>query len=161
MKRFNYEQFLNIYKKKAKISLILFISLCLIIVGLFVLGILIANYYNKTLIMIIFSLILALLTLPAISILIFGVNKYNNERKQIYYILGSYLSFYEGKIIAINSIITTLCGRKGIEIILETKNGTNAIYYDPIFGDIPFKINDYIRIKCSESFIIQYEVKNG
>lgn len=160
MKRFNYEQHLNENQKKYKISLILFFSLLALIGGCFVTGILISTYHNQNIIMIIFSIVLAILTIPTISILLFGVIKYKNERNQIFYILGSYLYYHEGKIIQINRNITTLSGRKGIEIVLETKNGQLIIYYDPIFGDIPFSLNTTLKTKCSESFIVQYEVED-
>ena len=160
MKRFNYEQFLDTYKKKFRLSLIFCCVCSCIITTLFVVGLLISNYHNQQIIMIVFSIMLGLLTLPTVSIYLFGVKKYSNERKQIFYLLGSYLTYHEGKIISINKTITTLCGRKGMEIVLETKNGPFVVYFDPVFGKCPFTINDYIKAKCSESFIIKYEVEN-
>ena len=54
-----------------------------------------------------------------------------------------------------------MSGRKGIEIIIQDNYEEICVYFDPIFNELPFKINDEVSLKICNSFIIEYEVKNG
>lgn len=161
MKQFDYEKIILIYKKKQKMFLVLFIVSLILIALIFALGLLISNYQNQTIIMVIFSILLSLLSIPSISLFIFGYLKYKKELKQIYFILGGYLTTLSGEVIAFKNEITTITGRKGKEIVFKNKNEEQIIlYFDLIFNEIPFKIGDKLIIKSSESFIIRYGVDN-
>lgn len=158
MKRFDYETILENHNKKAKKYLVLTIVLLALFVALFLLGVLISNYSNRTLIMIIFSVVLSIVSVTMAMILIFGFLASQKQKKQIYYILGGYLNRLEGEIISIKGPITSVNGRQGIEVVLTYNDRQKSVLYDPCFGPIPFHQGEYLVVKTSESFIVQYEV---
>ena len=71
------------------------------------------------------------------------------------------MNIVEGKIVAVNDEFTTISGRKAIELVLEDRNQQMSAYFDPTLGDNPFSINEVVSLKTSESFIVEYEVKNA
>lgn len=158
MKRFDYETMLENHNKKAKKYLLLAIILLALFVALFLTGILISNYSNRTLIMVIFSIALSIVSIAIAIILIFGFFASQKQKKQIYYILGGYLNRVEGEVISINGPITSVNGRQGIEIVLTDNDRQKSVLYDPCFGPIPFHQGERLAVKTSESFIVQYEV---
>ena len=121
----------------------------------------IAQYDYKTDIMIYFSIPLGILAMVISGFFIFGFLENRRKRKQIYFILGGYLSSVNGTIQEIKQSITTISGRKGIEMIIKEEDKTSAVYYDEVFGNNPFKVGDSVSLQISESFIIEYEVNNG
>ena len=161
MKRFEYETIIDNYHKRYKTSFIFLIISLVILITLFVTGILLANYENKKMIMIIFSISLFVISIISLTILLFGVLENKKNEKQLLYILGGYMNIVEGKIVAINDEFTTISGRKAIELVLEDRNQQMSVYFDPTLGDNPFSINEVVSFKTSESFIVEYEVKNA
>ena len=161
MKRFDYESILKKYDQKYKLSIALLICLFVLLVAIFVTGILVAQYDYKIDIMIGFSIPLGILAMVISGFFIFGFLENRRKRKQIYFILGGYLSSVNGTIQEIKQSITTVSGRKGIEMIIKEEDKTSAVYYDEVFGDNPFKVGDSVSLQISESFIIEYEVNNG
>ena len=161
MKRFDYESILKKHDKKYKLSIALLICLSILLVAVFVTGILIAQYDYKIDIMIYFSIPLGILAMVISGFFIFGFLENRRKRKQIFFILGGYLSPVSGTVQEIKQSITTVSGRKGIEMIIKEEDKTTAVYYDDVFGDNPFKAGDNVSLQISESFIIEYEVNNG
>lgn len=161
MKRFDYETLMEKYNHGYKSSLIWFITLLIVFVLTFVLGIVFATYENRTLMMIVFSIALTVISFATLSVLILGVIENKKNQKQLYYILGSYMSGVNGEIIDIKDQITTISGRSGIEIIIKNDDNVSNIFYDPSFGEVPFKIGDHLNAKIGELFIIEYEVDNA
>lgn len=161
MKRFNYEAVIDNHNKRYKKSLIIFIISLVIFVSLFVTGILIATYENKKMIMIIFSLLLAVTAIFAITILMFGMIENKKNEKRLLYILGGYMNLVKGKVVQINDSFTTISGRVATEIILEDNGQQISTYFDHSLGENPFSLNDTVSLKTSESFIVEYEVENA
>lgn len=161
MKHLDYENLLLRYHQKYKKNLIVLIILLVLFVVLFALGILLSTYENRVTMMVIFSIALALLSTFIIGFLVFGVLEYRNQEKQLNYILGGYLTIVEGKVIKIKDIFTSISGRKGIEIVVGDEEGEINVLFDPYFGDIPFKEGEEVQLQISESFVVDYEVKNG
>ena len=161
MKHLDYENLLLRYHQKYKKNLFVLIILLVLFVALFVLGILLSTYENRVTVMVIFSIALALLSTFIIGFLVFGVLEYRNQEKQLNYILGGYLTIVEGKIIKIKDIFTSISGRKGIEIVVGDEEVEINVLFDPYFGDIPFKEEEEVQLQISESFVVDYEVKNG
>lgn len=161
MKHLDYENLLLRYHQKYKKNLFVLIILLVLFVALFALGILLSTYENRVTVMVIFSIALALLSTFIIGFLVFGVLEYRNQEKQLNYILGGYLTIVEGKIIKIKDIFTSISGRKGIEIVVGDEEGEINVLFDPYFGDIPFKEEEEVQLQISESFVVDYEVKNG
>lgn len=161
MKHFDFETLLNNYHRRFKNNLILTIISSILFVAVFVIGIFVANYENKMAIMIIFSVILGLFSFLIITFLVLGVFENHKNIKQLNYILGGYLTVVTGKITQIKGIFTSISGRKGIEIIVTDNKEEISVYLDLTFDEIPFKIGDEVSLKVSESFIIDYEVKNA
>ena len=158
MKRFNYEEYLDNISHNYKKSIIVLILFIVLYVGAFLLGFFISNYENKDLIMIIFSIILGVLIL-CISVTLVGFTlRYRKDIKQIYYILGGYLTTITGVIVDNKGIVTSISGRKGIELTVKYDEDEVTVYLDLIFKDTLFNIGDQVTFKTSESFIIQYEV---
>ena len=158
MKRFNYEEYLDNISRNYKKSIIVLILFIVLYVGVFLLGFFISNYENKDLIMIIFSIILGVLIL-CISVTLIGFTlRYRKDIKQIYYILGGYLTTITGVIVDNKGIVTSISGRKGIELTVKSDEDEVTVYLDLIFKDTLFNIGDQVTFKTSESFIIQYEV---
>ena len=161
MKRFEYESIIDNYHKRYKKSLIFLIVSIFIMVSLFTIGVIIANYENKRMIMIIFSIALLVISFIFVTILLFGVIENKKNETQLLYILGGYMNIVEGKIVEINDGFTTISGRKAIELVLEDDKQQISVYFDPTLGDNPFLVNDMVTLKTSESFIVEYEVKNA
>lgn len=161
MKRFNFEELFNTYHRKYKIYLWIFIASLLVLIATFLIGLFSSTYENKNTIMIVFSIILSFIVIANLIIFIFGVNHFYINKKQLHYILGSYMDKVSGQISEIKQVITSISGRKGLEIILINGDKKMSILYDVAFGECPFKIGDHLNCKISESFIIQYEVVNG
>ena len=80
------------------------------------------------------------------------------SEEQIYYILGGYLTTITGVIVDNKGIVTSISGRKGIELTVKYDEDEVTVYLDLIFKDTSFNIGDQVTFKTSESFIIQYEV---
>ena len=161
MKRFDYESILKKYDKKYKLSIGLLIGLSLVLVAIFVAGILIAQYDYRVEVMLYFSIPLGILAMVIVGFFIFGFMENKKKKKQLYFILGGYLSPVAGVVQEIKSSVTTISGRPGIEMIIKEEDKVTAVYYDAVFGDNPFKVGDKVSLQTSESFIIQYEVTNG
>ena len=160
MKRFNYEQHLENISKKYRTSIVVLVLNIVLFVGSFIIGLLISTYENKAMIMTIFSVILAILII-GIGVNLFGFFLiYKKDIRQIYYILGGYLTNVSGVLSENKGVITTITGRKVIELILKNEDEEVSIYFDPIFGENPFVVGETLNVKLSESFIIQYEVKH-
>ena len=162
MKRFNFEDFVDLYNKKYKSSKTIFICLCVVFVLTFVTGLLISNFHNQITIMWIFSPILSLISIFLVSFLVFGVIEYKTKLKQLFFLLDSYLNEVKGEIKEIKTTLTSSFGLKGIEIILYNKNKDRevSVFYSPIFGEIPFKVGQQLKVNTAQGFIVEYEVKN-
>ena len=161
MKHLDYEGLLNKYHKKIKVNLTILIIILCAYVGLFVLGILISTFENKKLIMIIFSIVLGLLSCFMVGFLIFGVIDYRKKEKQLIFILSGYLTIVEGTIGEIKGQLTSISGRKGIEILIVDGDEQTIVYYDSTFGQNPFSEGQKVHLEISGSFIVNYEVQNG
>lgn len=161
MKRFDYDSLMEQYMKKYRTSLIVFISLVIVFTLSFVLGVIFSTYENRIILMIVMSIWLAILICFIVWIIIFGLAENKKCQNQLFYILGGYMSLAEGEVVEIKNEITTISGRRGIEVVIKNKDDQLHVFYDSAFGDIPFKVNDYLTIKLSELFIIEYEVKNA
>ena len=161
MKHLDYEGLLNKYHKKFKVFLIFLIVFLCTYVGLFALGILISTFENKKLVMIIFSIVLALLSCFIVAFLVFGVLDYRKKEKQLNFILSNYLIIVEGTIKEIKDLFTSISGRKGIQILVSDGDEQIIVFYDPIFGEHPFLQGQNVHLEISGSFIVNYEVQNG
>ena len=161
MKRFSYESLIDNHNKRYTKSLIIFIVSLSIFAGLFITGVLLATYENKTIMMIIFSISLTIMAILIVSVLMFGMIENRKNAKRLLYLLGGYLNLIEGKIVQINESFTTISGRVATEIVLDDGKQQISVYYDPALGENPFHLNDVVSLKTSESFIVEYEVNNA
>lgn len=160
MNRCDYESVLAKAKKRLNVSWVLFGLLAAVFVAGFALGVIFATYEKRALFMGIFSPILGVLSIVLVGLLVFGILENRKIEKQIVSILGGYLTVVEGTVESVGNPITSLNGRKGIELLVEEKKGYPpiAVYFDPTFGEVPFKEKERVQLKVSESFIVQYEV---
>lgn len=158
MKRFNYEEHLDKTKKNYRLSLLILILSIVLFVGVFVIGILVSNYHNRFIIMVIFSIIIGVLTLLTTINLFTFVLPYKKEIKQVYFILGGYLTTVRGVISENKGYMTSVNGRRCIELIVKDEEKETSVFLDPLFGENVFSIGDEVSLKTSESFIIKYEV---
>ena len=85
---------------------------------------------------------------------------YKKEIRQIYYILGGYLTSVSGVVKENKGLTTSITGRKCFELILKDGDEEISVYFDPIFKEKPFEVGVSLKLKISESFIIQYEVEH-
>ena len=158
MKRFDYDSLMEQYIKKYKVSLVVFVIISLVFVSTFVLGIVFSTYENRNYFMIIFSIVLSILIANDVGFLLFGVIANKKNQNQLFYILGGYMSVTGGYVSEIDDEITTISGRRGIEVTLRCEDDELRVFYDPVFGEIPFKVGENLKVKISELFIIEYEV---
>lgn len=161
MKRFNYEEIFEKNHRKYRKNLIILISLLVLFSICFALGLIFANYQNKVLMMVIFSVLLAVITFFIVTVLIYGVIETKKNEKQLIYISNGYLLEIKGTIKSIKGIVTTISGRQGIELIVADGDEEINVFYDPIFGDLPFKENEDVLLKTANSFVVEYEVQNA
>ena len=101
--------------------------------------------------MIIFSIILGVLIL-CISVTLVGFTlRYRKDIKQIYYILGGYLTKITGVIVDNKGIVTSISGRKGIELIVKHDEDAVTVYLDLIFKDAKVeKVEQKVETKKEE-----------
>ena len=108
--------------------------------------------------MVIFSIIIGALTLLTTINLFTFVLPYKKEIKQVYFILGGYLTTVRGVISENKGYMTSVNGRRCIELIVKDEEKETSVFLDPLFGENVFSIGDEVSLKTSESFIIKYEV---
>ena len=161
MKRFDYENALANYQRKYKKSIVYLALFSFLFSVSFALGFIFSTYESKVLMMVIFSIALVVITFVIVTILLFGVLENRKNIKSLSYILNGYLLIVEGKVKEIKGTFTTISGRKGIEIIIQDQYEEISVYFDPIFNELPLKVDDEVSLKICNSFIIEYEVKNG
>ena len=161
MKRFDYEKALEDYKRKYKKNIVYLALFSFLFVVTFVLGIVFSTFENKIMMMVIFSIALVIITFFIVTILLFGVLENRKNIKALLYILNGYLLIVDGKVKEVKDLFTTISGRKGIEVVIQDKYEEISVYFDPIFNELPFKVDDEVSLKVCNSFIIEYEVKNG
>ena len=161
MKRFDYEKVVDNYQRKYKKNIVYLALFSFLFVITFAVGVIFSTFENKTIMMVIFSILLVIITFFIVTILLFGVLENRKNIKSLLYILDGYLVIVDGRVKEIKNLFTTMSGRKGIEIIIQDNYEEICVYFDPIFNELPLKINDEVSLKICNSFIIEYEVKNG
>ena len=161
MKRFDFESYIEKLEKKIKTALILLAVYIVLFALIFMFGLFLSNFQNRFIIMFIFSLILSIFAIFITIHFIFSYLKNKKDERQLAYILGGYLSSINGVYIENKGEVTTVTGRKVMELVIKDNDDIHNVYLDLIFKDVPFKIGDNLNLKTSENVIIMYEVNNG
>lgn len=160
MKRFDYEKILENNLRAYRRSIVFLVASSFVYVACFILAIFLSNYENRTLMMVVFSIILSLIGIEIVGIIIYGLLENRRKIKQINLIFSSYLEPLEGEIVEIKGLINSSIGRRGHEIIIKN-DSLRSVLYDPSFGENPFRVGDKVKVEISESFIVKYEVENA
>ena len=160
MKRFDYEKVLESNLRAYRRSVVFLVASSFVYVACFILAIFLSNYENRTLRMVVFSIILSLIGFEMVEIIIYGLLENRRKIKQINLIFSSYLEPLEGEIVEIKGLINSSIGRRGHEIIIKN-DSLRSVLYDPSFGENPFRVGDEVKVEISESCIVKYEVENA
>ncbi|MCQ2742540.1 MAG: hypothetical protein MJ239_04500 [Bacilli bacterium] len=157
MKRFDYGKLASKKAKEIKRNSFLFGGFTLAYAAVLAIGIILSTYQNKTLFMVIFSVVLSVLSIFVIYFLFFGIIFAKKDLKRIQQILDGYLIETKGVVEKILPPITLSNGRIVNEILLKSESGESTCYFDKEFGEVSLTVGCAYVVRCSEGIVIEAE----
>ena len=146
--------YMNKKKKGLKISLFPLI----IIIPLFVFFLIVAKLKTRALFITLSTIDLSIFTIIFMYNLLENIIKSNDLIKHINTILNGNIKEIDGKITSISKVITLKRNIHIVEVEIRGEGVRTKAYFNVDLFEYNFKVDDNIKTKLSNNFIVEYEV---
>ena len=152
-----YEDFIRIYSRKTKLSLLVSLALLLAFLLCVFLFSLFINYLNWG-ILLPLSIVISTILFFLFSLCMFGLFiPFKKELKHLKHVYYGERAKCKGVISSIGGIVSLPSFGKGLEIVLKDKVDTWVVYFDCNLEELPFKEKEEVTLITSYSFVVAYE----
>ena len=145
-------------KKKKKRSTIIVITLMVSATLLNVSLLFVSKEENRGLMQFILSTIYVICGWISLYLLFTGIFSLRKKIMTITNILDGEKIELDGTVESINKPLTLANSDRCYEIMIMKDRVTHKVYYDELFGNVPFNKGDTVRLNVSNNYIVGYEV---
>lgn len=151
-------EMINIYMNKKKKGLKISLFPLIIIIPLFVFFLIVAKLKTRALFITLSTIDLSIFTIIFMYNLLENIIKSNDLIKHINTILNGNIKEIDGKITSISKIITLKRNIHIVEVEIRGEGVRTKAYFNVDLFEYDFKVDDNIKTKLSNNFIVEYEV---
>ncbi len=151
-------EMINIYMNKKKKGLKISLFPLIIIIPLFVFFLIVAKLKTRALFITLSTIDLSIFTIIFMYNLLENIIKSNDLIKHINTILNGNIKEIAGKITSISKVITLKRNIHIVEVEIRGEGVRTKAYFNVDLFEYNFKVDDNIKTKLSNNFIVEYEV---
>lgn len=151
-------EMINIYMNKKKKGFKISLFPLIIIIPLFVFFLIVAKLKTRALFITLSTIDLSIFTFIFMYNLLENIIKSNDLIKHINTILNGNTKEIAGKIISISKVITLKRNIHIVEVEIRGEGVRTKAYFNVDLFEYNFKVDDNIKTKLSNNFIVEYEV---
>ena len=151
-------EMINTYMNKKKKGLKISLFPLIIVVPVFVLFLIVAKLKTRALFITLSTIDLSIFTIIFMYNLLENIIKSNDIIKHINSVLNGNIKEIDGKITSISKVITLKRNIHIVEVEIRGEGVRTKAYFNVDLFEYNFKVDDNIKTKLSNNFIVEYEV---
>ena len=151
-------EMINTYMNKKKKGLKISLFPLIIVVPVFVLFLIVAKLKTRALFITLSTIDLSIFTIIFMYNLLENIIKSNDIIKHINSVLNGNIKEIDGKITSISKVFTLKRNIHIVEVEIKGEGVRTKAYFNVDLFEYNFKLDDNIKTKLSNNFIVEYEV---